>query len=358
MTRWPAPPWALSILALLLAVVALSYAELPAWAWAGALLAPVAAVALLATYPVISLGVCAATSIMTALGMGDAVPVWSVAVVAAIFLISLLAGRRMPRPAPALSVFAAGAALNVPLGLVAGDAWGIGLLLLGLTVVLPWVLGRSIRQQTELLATAAERARLQERNRIAHDMHDTLGHELSLLALRAGALEMAPDLDDRHRKAATELRAGAGLATERLAAILTVLRADEPPPLRPVPDRIEDLVDRAARAGLAASLEWHGVRHLPPVVDLAAQRVVQEALTNAAKHAAGAAVRVRLSTADGTTVITVTNALSRNAQRGTGGRSGLTGLREHVRLVGGTLHAGPRDQEFEVVVTLPHLEES
>ncbi|WP_248961983.1 sensor histidine kinase [Sphaerisporangium perillae] len=358
LTTLPAPPWALGVLAGLLAVVALSYAELPAWAWAGALLAPVAAVALLGTYPVISLGVCAAMSIATALGMGDAVPVWSSAVAGAIFVISLLAGRRMPRPAPALSVFAVGTALDVALGLIAGDVWSVGLLLLGLTVVLPWVLGRSIRQQAELVAIAAERARLQERNRIAHDMHDTLGHELSLLALRAGALEMALDLDDRHRTAATELRAGAGLATERLAEILTVLRAGEPAPLRPVSDRIEDLVDRAARAGLAVSLEWHGVLHLPPMVDRAAHRVVREALTNAAKHAAGAAVRVRLATADGTTVVTVTNALPPHARRGTGGRAGLTGLREHVRLAGGTLRAGRRDHEFEVVATLPHMGES
>jgi signal transduction histidine kinase len=180
----------------------------------------------------------------------------------------------------------------------------------------------------------------------------------ALLALRAGALEVASDLDDRHRAAAAELWAGAGLATERLAEILTVLRDGEPAPLHPVSDRIEDLVDRTAQAGLAASLEWHSVRRLPPMVDQAAHRVVREALTNAAKHAAQAAVRVRLATADGTTVVTVTNALSPNARRGTGGRAGLVGLREHVRLVGGTLRAGPRDHEFEIVATLPHTGES
>jgi signal transduction histidine kinase len=357
LTRSPAPPWALSVLAVLLTVVALSYPEVPAWAWASALLVPVAAVAVLVRYPVISLGVCAATSVATALAIGDTVPVWSSAVGGAIFVISLLAGRRMPRPVPALSAFAVGAVLDVPLGLIAGDVWN-GLLLLGLTVVLPWVLGRSIRQQTELVAIVEERVRLQERNRIAHDMHDTLGHELSLLALRAGALEMAPDLDDRHRAAAAELRAGAGLATERLAEILTVLRDGEPAPLRPVSDRVEDLVNRAAGAGLAASLEWHGPRRLPPMVDRAARRVVQESLTNAAKHAAGKAVRVRLATSDGTTVVTVTNALPPDGRRGTGARAGLVGLREHVRLAGGTLRAGPRDQEFEIVATLPHMEKS
>ncbi|MEV0597531.1 sensor histidine kinase [Nonomuraea cavernae] len=353
--RSPAPPWALTVLAALLIVIALSYAELPPWAWAGALLAPIAAVALLGTYPVISLGVCATTSIATALGMRDAVPVWSAAVGGAIFVISLLAGRRMSRSAPALGVFAVGATLHVPLGLITGDVWSVGLLLV-LTVVLPWVLGRSIRQQTEAAAMATERARLQERNRIARDMHDTLGHELSLLALRAGALEMAPELDERHRATAAQLRAGAGLATERLAEILTLMRDGEPAPLHPVAeDRIDDLVDRAVQSGLAASLEWHGVRRLPPVIGRAAHRVVQEALTNAAKHAAGAAVRVRLATEDDTTVVTITNGLPSNARRGTGGRTGLAGLREQVRLAGGTLRAGPRDHEYEIVATLPHM---
>ncbi|GAA1273998.1 hypothetical protein GCM10009677_29040 [Sphaerisporangium rubeum] len=346
------------MIAALLIVIVLSSAELPVWAWAGALPALIAAMALAASYPVISLGLCAVTSAGTALGMADAVPVWSTAFAGAVFVLSLLAGRRTPQPAPVLGVFAAGAALNLLLSLAVGDTWGTGFLLLGLTVILPWTLGRSIHQQAELIAFTAERARMQERHRIARDMHDTLGHELSLLALRTGALEVAPELDERHRTTVAELRAGAGRATERLAEILTLLRDDEPAPLRPVRERVEDIVERSVQAGLPVTLEWRGERHLPPTVEVAVRRVVQEALTNAAKHAAGAAVQVRLATSDGTTAVTVTNALSGNARRGRGTRTGLSGLREHVRLVGGTFHAGPSEHEFEIAATLPHREES
>ncbi|MBE1490431.1 sensor histidine kinase [Plantactinospora soyae] len=358
LTRSPAPPWALALLTALMTVVALSNHELPGWALTGTLLAPLTAVALLGTYPLISLSVCVTASMATALALGDAVPVWSAALSAALGVISLLAGRRMSRPAPALAVLAAGAALAIPLALIAEDAWITGLLLLVMTVALPWVLGRSIRQQAELVATTAERTRLQERTRIAHDMHDTLGHELSLMALRAGALEIAPDLEDRHRMAAADLRAGAEAATERLAEILGVLHDGEPASLQPASERIDDLVDRATQAGMAASLEWRGRRQLPPMVDRAAHRIVQEGLTNAMKHAAGTAVRVRLETADAMTLLTVTNPLLPGSRPGAGGRAGLVGLQERVRLVGGTLQAGPHDHVFEIVATLPHTRES
>jgi signal transduction histidine kinase len=346
----PTPPWALVVLAVLSAVVALSYRELPWWALTGALLAPPTAVALLGRHPLISLAVCVTTGVATAPALGQTVPVWSAALTAALGVISLLAGRRTPRTAPALAVFAAGAAL-APL---VGDAWVTGLLLLAVGAALPWMLGRFLHQQAELVATTAERTRLQERTRIAHDMHDTLGHELSLIALRAGALELAPDLDERHRTAAAQLRDGVEAATERLADIIGVLGDGEPAALQPAAERIDDLVDRAVRAGVAASLEWQGERRLPAMIDRAAHRIVQEALTNATKHAAGTAVRIRLETTHAGTTITVTNALRPSARRGTGRRSGLVGLEERVRLVGGTFHAGPREHAFEIVATLPH----
>lgn len=354
---FPLPRWALGVLAASAAVTALLAAELPGWAWWGLLPALVTAVVLLGPYPVVSLGLCAAASVATAAAMINGVPVWSVAVEVAICVISLMAGRRAPRPGPALCAFTAGAALGVLLPLASGGGWGTGLFLLGSVVALPWMVGRSHSQQAELMAIAVERARLRERNRIARDMHDTLGHELSLLALRAGALEMAPDLAEQHRRVAAEIRIGAAEATERLAEILAMLRDDEPAPLHPATERVEDVVGRAARAGLPISLERHGTRRPPPRVERAACRVVQEALTNAAKHAPGHAVRVRLITEGGVTTVTVVNTLPPDARPGAGGRSGLAGLREHVRLAGGTLRAGPRDREFEVTATLPHEEE-
>ena len=352
--RVPAPPWALVTFVVLLAVMTTGYAPLPWFAFAGAMMTPVVGLFLLRGYPVVALALCTAASAVTALGIGEAVPPWSVALGVAIFLVSALVGRRMPRMRPAPAVFAAGLALTIPLGLADADAWWAGPLLLGVMVVLPWLLGRYLRQQAELLAVTAERARLQERTRIAYDMHDTLGHELSLLALHAGGLEIAVDLDERHRAVAAQLRAGAGTATERLAEIVTVLRADEPAPLSPSPHRIEYLVDRAAQAGVAVSLESHGPRDLPSTIDRAAHRVVQEALTNAVKHAPGAMVRVHLDTVDGATTVTVTNDIASGVRRSLGAHAGLAGLRERVRLIDGRLDAGPRGNTFEVKAWLPH----
>ncbi|WP_238412947.1 sensor histidine kinase [Saccharothrix deserti] len=353
----PAPPWALTSLAALLAVVALAHGELGGWALAGALSAPVVAVVLLARCPLVSLGVCAATAVATALAVHDSVPPWSAALGVALCVIGFLAGRGTPGSAsvvPVFAVFAVGAVLAVLLVLVEEGSGGTGLLLLVLVVVLPWFLGRSVRQQTELAAAAAERVHLRERARIAHDMHDTLGHELSLLALRAGALEIAPDIDVRHRAVVAQLRAAAGTATDRLADIVAVLRDGEPAPLHPVSEHVEDLVERAAHAGMAVSLEWSGPRPLPPAVDRAAHGVVQEALTNAVKHAAGSAVRVKVVNAEAETAVTVTNTLPPRPLRGAGGRVGLAALRERVRSFGGTLDINRDDHTFEVVAVLPH----
>jgi signal transduction histidine kinase len=352
----PVPLWALAGVAVMLAVVGLSWGEMPgAWARAGALGAPVVAIALSRSYPLVSLGIAAVTSVATGQAWGEAVPVWTVALGAASGVVSFLAGRRLARAAPALVVFGGGVLLATAFGAAGSDAFG-GIFLLAVAVVLPWAGGRFLRQQAELVDLAAERARLQERARIACDMHDTLGHDLSLLALRAGALEIAPGLPQSHRSAAAELRAGAGLATARLAEVIRLVRDGEPATLEPSGRRIEDLVEQATGAGLPVSLEWHGSPALPPMVQLAAYRVVQEGLTNAAKHAPGSAIRVQLCVADAATTVTVTNPFAATARPGMGGRAGLVALRERVRLAGGQLDAGTRDGTFRLVATLPHEE--
>src|SRR6185312_3936418 len=97
----------------------------------------------------------------------------------------------------------------------------------------------------------------------AREVHDTLGHDLALLALRAGALELAADLPPQHRDAVAALRAGAGLATERLATAVSVLREGDPVPAEPPPGGVDDLVDRAVLAGVRARLDRTGPRELP-----------------------------------------------------------------------------------------------
>ncbi|WP_329155528.1 histidine kinase [Streptomyces anulatus] len=249
-----------------------------------------------------------------------------------------------------------------------------------LAVLVPWFVGRFSRQYRELVRAGweraeqlererqliAEQARLLERARIARDMHDVLGHDLSLIALSAGALKLAPGLDERHRQAAQDIRGRAGAAVERLGEVIGVLREEsEEPPRGPGGSDIPRLVGDAAASGLAVELTVTGeAAGLPPAVERAAHRVVQEGLTNAAKHAPGESVSVELSHTATETRVVVRNgapAASAGAQGGAqaspsagpGGR-GLIGLDERVRLVGGTLDHGLRDGGFTVAARLPH----
>ncbi|MFE1365108.1 sensor histidine kinase [Streptomyces anulatus] len=269
-----------------------------------------------------------------------------------------------------------------------------------LAVLVPWFVGRFSRQYRELVRAGweraeqlererqliAEQARLLERARIARDMHDVLGHDLSLIALSAGALKLAPGLDERHRQAAQDIRGRAGAAVERLGEVIGVLREEsEDPPQGPGGSDIPRLVGDAAASGLAVDLTVTGEAvGLPPAVERAAHRVVQEGLTNAAKHAPGESVSVELSHTATETRVMVRNgvpAASAGAQpgpsagsggrglagpggrgfAGSGGRGfagpggrGLIGLDERVRLVGGTLDHGPRDGGFTLAARLPH----
>ncbi|WP_268832699.1 sensor histidine kinase [Streptomyces platensis] len=300
---------------------------------------------------------------------------------AALAAFGYLAGVRLSRARPALWFFSAVAAGGLPLAAVVGRTvwpWFSLLLTLLLNGVLPWLLGRYRRQYAELARTGwqlaermereqqavAERTRLRERARIAGDMHDSLGHDLALIALRAGALEVDPRLDADRQAAAGELRAAAGTATERLREIIGVLRTeDENAPRVPADESVAGLVERARASGMTVTLEQAddtGAGTLPAMTGHALHRVVQESLTNAAKHAPGAAVRVRIGRAAGQVRVTVANPAGPGTPRaGSGagpvsGGSGLVGLDERVRLAGGTLRAGPGPEGgFTVSARLP-----
>ncbi|MGC4812575.1 sensor histidine kinase [Micromonospora sp. DT228] len=293
----------------------------------------------------------------------------------AVPVFSYLTGRRSVSARPVAGVFvviaAGGTALNLGL-LGTGEAtWFLLASVLLFAAVFPWLVGRYRRQQQELAAAgdrhvealvreergAAERIRLRERARIAGEMHDSLGHDLSLIALRAAALEVADDLDGRHRAAAGELRASVSAATERLHEIIGVLREEGGASVRPSGETVADLVDNAREAGMAVRLDASSVvAELPAMTGYAAHRVVREALTNAARYAPGAPVDVRL-TRDGERVeVCVVNGappaepLPAPPSQG----SGLLALAERVRLAGGTLDAGPRTEGgFVVRAVLP-----
>lgn len=275
-------------------------------------------------------------------------------------LVSFLVGRWADRVWPS-AVVAGVAVVTLTVLDAVVNSGGVQVAMAGNMVIfmaLPWLSGRYLRQVARNHSTEIEQAQLTERARIAQEMHDSLGHELSLIALRAGALEVAPGLSDAHQKAAGAIRAAAAGATERLGEIVGVLRpAAEEAPLTPATAGIAGLVERARESGMDVRLEGslddgEGVR------DVAAHRIVQEALTNAARHAPGASVTVSVETGDDGVRLSVTNGRATLPPRaGATTGLGLAGLEEAARAAGGTLRHGPAGGGFEVVADLPARED-
>ncbi|WP_283134431.1 sensor histidine kinase [Rhizohabitans arisaemae] len=299
----------------------------------------------------------------------DAIPLWRQFLFGLLAVAGYLHGRHLPvrRAWPLLAATAA----PVVISMVFDFATGVGAVMsLGVFTVLPWLAGRFRRQQAELVVSGrarlrqmereqellAERVRLQERARIASDMHDSLGHELALIALRAGALELAADMNERNREAAADLRASAVTATDRLRRTLAVLRPGSAAPVEPADETVEALVERARNAGLAIAFRHGGAtRPLGALVERAVHRVVQESLTNAARHAPGAEVEVEVEQSGDTVTVTVGNPLGAGDPISPDG-NGLNGLRERVRLLGGTFEAGADRGDFTVTARLPRGE--
>ncbi|WP_406641436.1 sensor histidine kinase [Amycolatopsis sp. WGS_07] len=338
------------------------------WELAYGLASVTVAMATARVYPAVALVVAMATAIVIAFGWGGRVAVWEFFL---IVVISYLAGLRLARARVAMISFFAIAVAGIPLALLPTsgfDAWGAVLGTLAFAGVAPCLLGRHVRLRRELAQDGwrraeemesrhrlvAQEARLRERARIASDMHDSLGHELSLIAVRAAALEVDSGLGDEQREAAGQLRAGAATATERLREIIGVLREDAAP-VEPVQGDLGELIDRARASGIEIGARVGSLGNAPPMVARAVYRVVQEGLTNAAKYAPGAAVTVVVTSTDEATDVQVRNAPPpAGPLPGRSGQRGLIGLQERVRLVGGSLTAGPSDGGFEVAARLPH----
>ncbi|MFE0177209.1 sensor histidine kinase [Streptomyces sp. NPDC059002] len=292
----------------------------------------------------------------------------------AMVVLGWLAGHRMPEARPATIGFAVVALLGLALAAAFGNVWSWPFVtLIELLAILPWWAGHYSRMRAQVFRAGWERAdhlereqqiiaeqvRLRERARIAQDMHDSLGHELSLLALQAGALEMAPDLTERHRAGAAQLRATAITATELLHDVIGLLRDDtddEPARLEPASESVAELVGRAKDSGVPVTLRCDGtLEGLPQMTDRAAYRVVQEMLTNAMKHAPGMPVLVHLVSNPDELDVTVSNELPESGAHSglpSGGR-GLLGLQERVRLAGGKLRIDSTGGVFSATARLP-----
>ncbi|WP_020579181.1 histidine kinase [Actinopolymorpha alba] len=213
---------------------------------------------------------------------------------------------------------------------------------------------------------AHERSRrtvLEERARIARELHDVVAHHLSLISIQAQvAAHLAKNPSDQLSENLTGIRSNAVEALAELRRVLGVLRSEDlaTEDARYVPqptlDRLDQLVANARGAGVDVLMQATGApRTLPPGVELSAFRIVQEALSNAIRHAPGATIRIELRYRPGSLLIRVTNgAPDRAVEPRSGAGHGLLGMRERVAMLEGDLVTRPTpDGGYEVIANLP-----
>ena len=249
-------------------------------------------------------------------------------------------------------------AWRLPVGLALLVAALVSPLLLGAAVARAAVplLGPSYPQRLQQLET--ETARLVERNRIARELHDSVGHALSVVTLQsAGARRRLQADDPAAAEAALEaIESTARAATAELDHMLGLLRdRAESAPDRPALGLgdLDSLVMATRRAGLEVRTDLDGdLAGLPAVVSREAYRIVQEGLTNALRHASEPHARLRLVRRPEQLVITLTNPARASATRRRGSR-GLTGLAERTRALGGSVTHSNGEGTWELVVDLP-----
>ncbi|MBV8957513.1 MAG: sensor histidine kinase [Actinobacteria bacterium] len=299
--------------------------------------------------------------------------------VAGLLALSSLAVHRHVRPALLAAALYVPAAVVCSIWLGRTNTWSVILPSAALAAAATaW--GMFIRARRQLLSTLrdraeraeadqlvrAESARLAERTRIAREMHDVLAHRVSLIALHAGALEVARDLPPAQvRESAALLRETAHEALEELRNVIGVLRAEpghEHESMAPQPTLadIPRLVEETRRAGAKVDLEMQvdDAASAPGPLGRDAYRIVQEALTNVGKHARGTHARVRVAGAPNRGLhVSVRNPTALGAHTRPavpGSRAGLLGLQERVTLANGVLVHGPdASGDFVVEAELP-----
>jgi signal transduction histidine kinase len=238
-------------------------------------------------------------------------------------------------------------------------------------VVLPLLAGRYLTQQERLVSALnqnnrqlrrerevlAEQERLRERLRIARDMHDSLGRRLSLVSIQAAALEVSV-LPVPQRRAIAQLARAARGATDELYELVGLLRKDDAGDCQqPGAEAISSLVEEFQAAGVPVTLQWHGPpQQLPATAGEAAYRMVEEGLTNAAKHAPGRPVTVNVQWEPGTLMLTIVNEIpDRPAAQSSipGAGHGLPGLAQRIRSAGGFLDHTLSGRQFRLFAMLP-----
>jgi signal transduction histidine kinase len=255
-----------------------------------------------------------------------------------------------------------------------GDGFAPELLLGAVVWLAAWFAGDRSRLRRERIAELEERARnaerdaererrlaaAEERMRIARDLHDSAGHAVSVILVQAGAARLLQERDPAGARAA--LQTVEEVARDTLGEIDQLVRAlrddlpageVEPPPGLAA---LDALAERSRASGLDVTVTVEGSRRpLPPAVDQAAYRILQEALTNAAWHGRGSA-DVAIEFAPRSLEIAVTNPAAPGSPAREGGGHGIVGMRERAQLLGGTLDAGADNGAFRLRARLPYGE--
>jgi signal transduction histidine kinase len=269
----------------------------------------------------------------------------------------------------------------VLLGLPLGHDWaqrgnaielivaGAGAWIAGIVVRSRRAAAHEVRQRAHRLEREREeharQVAAEERLRIARELHDIVAHKLSIVVVQAQAAQRVGDVAQARELMATVEETGRS-ALEEMRQLLGALRPPEeepetaPPQPQPGLAALDALLDQVRAAGLPVTLTLSGdsVR-LPDAVDLTAYRIVQEALTNALKHAGPAHASVQLHYEKGRLDITVADDGQGTAASVPGSGHGLTGMRERATLLGGVLQTGPQPGGgFRVNVTLPITSEA
>ncbi|GAB1689689.1 sensor histidine kinase [Krasilnikovia sp. M28-CT-15] len=244
--------------------------------------------------------------------------------------------------------------------------WGVAVtetVLLTFAAVVAWLIGRSVYDRREHAAALRARATTDainvERLRIGRELHDMVAHNIGIVALQAGSANLVIDTQPAVvRQALLSIESASRETLAGLRRMLVALREADPEQSAPTPGLcdVQRLATATSDAGLAVDLRWAGERRtLPPEVEVSAYRIIQEAVTNVARHSDARSCQVSIDYQDDELVIEVLDA-GTGVGRGTGGGYGLIGMRERVNLLHGDFSAAPRPEGgFRVAARLPTL---
>lgn len=226
-----------------------------------------------------------------------------------------------------------------------------------------WIVGQAVRERRRYVRMQAEQlarqAVVQERLRIARELHDVAAHTLGIITVQASvAQHLINQRPDAGIKALQTIEQLSRDSLQELRQVLGILRHHEPEILPITPDlgNLEVLIQQVAVSGVQAKLRLHHTEHLPDSLNLAAYRIVQEALTNIVKHAAPTTATVTIQRQNESLSIEIYNAAPAHPQPPSGDHGlGLLGMRERTLLLGGTFSAAPTmDGGFCVMAMLPY----